>query len=129
MKIDGHDIKDLTWEPNQSAEAIAKWLGWKRKTLGYHETDEDGTYWETSIDFPESVEARCDNGYGKWNNLSNWGLIDWLASDAGTVAMILKMRDGSEAEAYALQIAIFSCESINLNKELQAAILEVVKNG
>ena len=53
-------------------------------------------------------------------------LQDWLASDAGTVAMIEKLRCYS---ARARQRLLEAIKSENLNAALQAAILEIKRNG
>lgn len=54
----------------------------------------------------------------------------WLASDAGTVAMILKLRgNGLDLPSFShWEVLVKSLKKRNINKALQAAILEVMEN-
>lgn len=98
----------------QSAEAVAKWLGVAHNDGYFHINDKS-----LKVDY---IGADLALIYVKTKD----DLTRWLSSDAGTVAMIEKLRYGSGVEAYALQIVIFSCESNNLNAALKAACLEVL---
>lgn len=116
MPLNSETMKQIKeFKANHQAEAIAKFLG---------------------IDVPKTAWPYMLNGIALWTIIQQKAYVvrselefeAWLDSDAGTVAMILKLNKTYDGR-HKLHL-IFACEEqsdADINKELQAAILEVLK--
>ena len=104
------------------AEAIAKFLGVDCRDFGFWSLGSEVLMLQIHQQIPYEEVTNIDE------------FADWLASDAGTVAMIEAFRQRIEAPLstnrykYELEQAV-SWTKMPLNEVLQAAILEVINDG
>lgn len=137
MPLNGETMKQIKeFKANHQAEAIAKFLGGELCGPSHNSTHKFGNHKEKVWDFDDSGGQCLESG-----------LIDWLASDPGTVAMEQTLLDRGfsvfkEQVDAGIEIEIERdpvkgkgpCRVIQLtaedvNKGLQAAILEVIDDG